>query len=1182
MKTTTSLTLIFIGCLVSALLHAQQDLTPTWLVKPGSTINGGTVTVTDIATASDGSLYAAGIFTNTADFDIGADTFNLSSYYSDAAFIARYDKKGKLLFAKKIGGDYNYQDRISAIATDIAGNLYITGRFTGSVDFDPGPGATIASTQDFYDADLFFAKYDSSGNLIFVKILSGRNDTDYVNDIALDKNSNIYITGRFNGDRTDFDPGAGVANLSGNNKGDVFFAKYTPNGDYIFAKSMTGADLDEPSALTVDRNNNIFITGYQTSYNVDFDPGPATAYQYTSGRVDLFFAKYDSLGNYIYAHCIGGLGNEYSNSITTDKDDNVLITGQFSGINTDFDPGAGTAFKSSNGNSDIFFAKYSNDGLYMFVQTIGGTNGDNGEDIVTDKAGNIYITGTFAASDVDFGAGSGIHTLSSKGKNDIFFAKYSTEGNYIYTNQIGGREDESAHKLQVMNNGALFITGTFNGTIDADPGIGIYNISANVTNSFINAYAADGSLINAGYVGSYRSFGLISGITASTEDAEGNYYITGTFEGRYDFDPGPGTYYLTSTYDAAPRYPSGNRFDLFFAKYDRNGAFVFANNLTSGYDGTSPNNITVDADQNVYLCGYFTDSCDFDPGPGKALLIPDNRGDQTCFFAKYSAEGAYVLAKKIDGPYSGSVVINGIAVDDNKNIYINGSFSNTIDFDPGAGTAEVQAIGSSDFYFARYNADGNYRYVQHIGKAGTFLYHSSYDMKISHSGNLVLCGNFKGTDVDFNPGPGIYLMSAPVNEYSHYIASYRLNGDFIYANAIAAESKGNSIARRISMDGDEAIIKGTFYGNIDFDPGPDTAVLKGIGSGNNFFARYSASGKLVFVKNINAINISAASVTIEDIATDAGHNIYTTGNFTGTIDFDPGPGSALLSTDPNSKSYSDIFLAKYDSLGRYLFAYSFGATDTVLNRSQYGNNLEVNDSGEILLSGISTGNTDFDPGADTFLLNPTYYGIGYFMVQYQQPFTCIAPDTLYANAVKTTTARLNWSYPVITDGFEISYKPKTDTVWLVAKARGNERFKRISNLLPNTKYQWRLRTICNTDTTAYSVTDAFTTDADALQLQSVTASALTSQQLGLKLVPNPVTTNYLQLQLTQKATGLQNISIQIFDAKGTKLLHMQTKTSSAYTIIPIELPASMLDGTYFIKLISGNETVQISFIKQSR
>jgi len=202
--------------------------------------------------------------------------------------------------------------------------------------------------------DIFIAKYDNNGNYFWAKSIGGTVlDESFI--IALDGYGNLYITGYFNA-TSDFDPGVGVANLVPVGSRDILFAKYDNNGNYLWAKNI-GSTLDDFGySLAVDAVGNVYITG-EFQGTADFDPGTGTANLTTNGSYDIYIAKYDNNGNYLWANKIGGTSSDAGNSITIDGSGNIYITGGFYGT-TDFDPGAGTANLTSSGVSDIFFAKY--------------------------------------------------------------------------------------------------------------------------------------------------------------------------------------------------------------------------------------------------------------------------------------------------------------------------------------------------------------------------------------------------------------------------------------------------------------------------------------------------------------------------------------------------------------------------------------------------------------------------------------------------------------------------------------------------------------------------------------------------------------------------------------------------------------------------------------------------------
>jgi phage-related tail fiber protein len=441
---------------------------------------GGSLESKGIAVDGTGNRYVIGYFSNTADFDPGAGTQNLSSAGVNDIFLAKYDASGNYVWAKSIGGTSN--DLGYALAIDASGNSYITGSFTGTADFDPGAGTQNLSSAGVND--IFLAKYDASGNYVWAKSVGGTvNDLGYA--LAVDASGNSYITGLFNG-TTDFDPGAGTQNLIGAGSNDIFLAKYDASGNYIWAKSMGGTGSDIGYALAVDASGNSHITGY-FSGTADFDPGAGTQNLSSAGNTDIFLAAYDASGNYVWAKRTGGTTNDISTALAVDASGNSYITGSFTGT-ADFDPGVGTQNLSSAGNDDIFLAKYDASGNYVWAKSLGGTGNDIGNALALDASGNTYITGYFTST-ADFDPGAGTQTLSSAGNADIFLAKYDASGNYVWAKSMGGAGSDIGYSLSVDASGNSYITGHFFGTADFDPGAGTQNLlSLNGSDLFIARY----------------------------------------------------------------------------------------------------------------------------------------------------------------------------------------------------------------------------------------------------------------------------------------------------------------------------------------------------------------------------------------------------------------------------------------------------------------------------------------------------------------------------------------------------------------------------------------------------------------------------------------------------------------------------------------------------------------------
>ncbi|MBK7936386.1 MAG: SBBP repeat-containing protein [Lewinellaceae bacterium] len=468
MKTHLKLFLpIFLSLFCGACVLAQEY---KWSVPIGSLKeDDGNSMAVDKA----GNLYITGSFWGIADFDPGDNTFNLDIIgftYIDV-FLAKYDPAGKLVWAKSIGGggpDVAYE-----VAVDAGGNVYITGSFF--YGFNPGSG--VPPLDPAGQLDVFMVKYDTDGNCLWAKGFGGF-DEDAGFSMALDVSGNIYIAGYF-AQTADFDPGPGVAELTSAGQYDLFFAKYTTDGAFVWAKSIGGTGQDYGEGILISYSGEVYVTGRFVE-TADFDPGPGIANLTvlgSSSQTDVFLAKYDNDGNYLWANRIGGESGDYSWDLALDNLDNVFISGNY-GAPVDFDPGPGEYILNSFGPVDAFFAKYDKNGAFQWAKGLGGNFNDSGTGIATDKFNNVYATGDFAGL-VDLDPGPGSFYKQSIGGYDVFFSKFDTDGNFTWAQKIGGNDGDYSREIIVSDSGHIVLSGIFKGSnVDFDPGAGTTNLSA--------------------------------------------------------------------------------------------------------------------------------------------------------------------------------------------------------------------------------------------------------------------------------------------------------------------------------------------------------------------------------------------------------------------------------------------------------------------------------------------------------------------------------------------------------------------------------------------------------------------------------------------------------------------------------------------------------------------------------
>ncbi|MCK6639340.1 MAG: SBBP repeat-containing protein [Bacteroidia bacterium] len=429
------------------------------------------------------------------------------------------------------------QDAGRSITVDASGNVFSTGYFQGTVDFDPGPGTfnlTSAGSNDIY-----VSKMDATGNFVWAVSFGGTGN-DRVYAIATDGLGNVYTSGTFVG-TVDFDPGAGTFNLTSDLSSiDVFVSKLDASGNLIWAKAFGGTGDDRSYSMAADATGNLYTTGYFQG-TVDFDPG-AGSFNITSlGVADIFVTKLNASGNFIWAKNMAGTLFGYGLSLTTDNSGSIYTTGAFQGT-VDFDPGTGTFNLAAVGSDDIFISKLDSSGTFVWAKAMGSTSIDYGYSIATDVFGNVYTTGTFQGT-VDFDPGSATFNLNAAGSYDIYISKLDASGNFVWAKTAGGTGFDFGTSLTTDIAGNVYTIGSFQGSVDFDPGAGTFILTAiGGSDIFICKLDGAGNFIGANAIGGTSSE---SGYCIIV-DAANNIYSTGEFGNTVDFDPGAGTFNLAS------------------------------------------------------------------------------------------------------------------------------------------------------------------------------------------------------------------------------------------------------------------------------------------------------------------------------------------------------------------------------------------------------------------------------------------------------------------------------------------------------------------------------------------------------------------------------------------------------------------------------------------------------------
>ncbi|MDD3464742.1 MAG: SBBP repeat-containing protein [Candidatus Cloacimonetes bacterium] len=409
--------------------------TPEWQWAVGAGGPETAINMSDtgksIATDSQGNQYVTGYFSGTATF--GSQTLTASG--AQDLFVAKLNPSGNWLWAVCAGG--TEYDSGLGIAVDGAGNAYVTGCFEGTATF----GSHSLTTNGYYD--IFVAKLDVSGNWLWA-VQAGGSSEDRGNGISVDGTGNTYVTGTFYGTAT-----FGTRSIISSGNQDIFVAKLDPNGNWLWVVQAGGSSEDRGNGISVDGAGNTYVTG--TFYGTaTFSTHSITS----SGNQDIFVAKLDHSGTWLWVIQAGGIYGDSVYGIAMDDVGNAYVIGDF--CSTAY---FGTLPLTASGEDDIFAAKVSPDGNIIWAVKAGGTNSDAGHGIAVDGVGNAYVTGSFRGT-----ATFGNHVLTVSGDEwfkDIFAAKLDPSGNWLWAVRAGGTSEDMGYGIDVDGAGNAYVTGHF-------------------------------------------------------------------------------------------------------------------------------------------------------------------------------------------------------------------------------------------------------------------------------------------------------------------------------------------------------------------------------------------------------------------------------------------------------------------------------------------------------------------------------------------------------------------------------------------------------------------------------------------------------------------------------------------------------------------------------------------------
>lgn len=450
---------------------------------------------------------------------------------------------------------------------------------------------------------------------------------------------------------------------------------------FDWVKTMSGSGSGIPMDMALDDQGFIYCTGnfFDT---VDFDPGPGTTILVAKGQADMFVCKVSPQGDLVWVRQLEGRGNAVSLSrgVDVDAEGNVYFAGGFTDT-VDFDPGPGTLLYSTpmQNQNQLFVSKLDSSGNLVWANQFKGGSGSWAYDLKLHPGGGLLVVGSFSGN-VDFDPGPNAAFMNSTASSTGFVMRLDSSGNLVWAKQPGGPGAAIYGSVSLDSAGNIFLPGTVKQQCDMDPGPGIYNLTGlGFRNGCVTKFDKNGDFKWAVLFEDT----VLCGAGSVVIDAGGNVYVSGSFQDVCDFDPGPGVYPLTS---------AGTN-DGFFCKLDSLGNLIWAIG-TGGTGEDTGRKLNLDDVGNLYAVGHFSDTVDFDPGPGTTTLI--SQGGLDAYVRKLDPQGNLIWVYQLAGP--ADMTGNLLELDENLNLFAVGHFTDSVDFDPGPGNYSVYGQPPFDMY----------------------------------------------------------------------------------------------------------------------------------------------------------------------------------------------------------------------------------------------------------------------------------------------------------------------------------------------------------------------------------------------------------------------------------------------------------------------------------------------------
>lgn len=382
---------------------------------------------------------------------------------------------------------------------------------------------------------------------------------------------------------------------------------------------------------------------------------------------------------------------------------------------------------------------------------------------------------------------------------------------------------------------------------------------------------------------------------------------------------------------------------------------------TSNYINTL-RGVTTGPDGAVYVVGHFANNLDMDPGPGTTMLTSAAQTDFDMLLAKYDSAGALIWAKQLITAWNSFP--DFIERQPGGDLIIGGYITDTVDFDPGPGQLNVG--GNMDFFFARYNPNGNVVWAKTFGSySGIDEMHA---LEVDASGNIWIAGAINDS-IDMDPGPGVAMFYPTPASRDGLIVKFDPDGNYQWGHVFG--NSWSDQAKAIAFDAaGNAVVTGLYRISVDMDPSAGVYTLDQLDSGDDVFvARFTTTGTLI---DVFAFGAYGSTVEPSVIAVDANGDLVLCGEFYGGVaSLEPGQTIGTI----NIGGYMWGWIAKYSTAPALLWSNVFSTGQSGGPNFQH---LALDADGDVVVGGSHIDNFDADPGPG----NVYMWTNGAYLLQY--------------------------------------------------------------------------------------------------------------------------------------------------------------------------------------------------------